>query len=471
MIETEERSVGVVSLTRTAAREVARRTGLPREQVGTLHSMAYHAIGAPPLVDLRAWNAQAPEEWRASADEDEWAPSRGGSLWSEMQRARAAREPMPEELRDLAEAWAAFKYETGTVDFCDMLERALGVPPPRGIEALIVDEAQDLSRLGWELVQWWGQWLGDVVVAGDPAQAIYTFAGASPDPLLEPGWEEVMLERSHRLPEPIVAYAEGVLLPRHSGPLGEGRWYQPTAAPGEVLTRPFSLAQPLALLGDAMPLLAGGLSVMVLASAQYMLGPLLAACIEEGVLVANPWRPSQGSWNPLRRTGRGVATVDRVGAILRGIVEPEDVMAVLPLLPASAFAERGVKTRLAKEITDGHVAAFWASLTDEARDALRARDLLWVAQHAPAQATRSLMLAHRVLDRWGTIEGAPRLLVGTIHSVKGGEADVVYLAPDISPAAAREGDDELVRMFYVGATRARRSLRLLDPAGLHYALT
>ncbi|MBI4460577.1 MAG: ATP-binding domain-containing protein [Acidobacteria bacterium] len=58
----------------------------------------------------------------------------------------------------------------------------------------------------------------------------------------------------------------------------------------------------------------------------------------------------------------------------------------------------------------------------------------------------------------------PRVIVGTIHSVKGGEADVVYLFPDLSQAAdaqyQRSGPpkDSVIRVFYVGATRARETL-------------
>ena len=54
----------------------------------------------------------------------------------------------------------------------------------------------------------------------------------------------------------------------------------------------------------------------------------------------------------------------------------------------------------------------------------------------------------------------PRVVVGTIHSVKGGQADVVYLFPDLSQAAdgqcGRGGAmrDSVVRLFYVGAIRA-----------------
>jgi superfamily I DNA/RNA helicase len=64
----------------------------------------------------------------------------------------------------------------------------------------------------------------------------------------------------------------------------------------------------------------------------------------------------------------------------------------------------------------------------------------------------------------------PRIVVGTIHSVKGGEADAVFLFPDLSEAGhaayQRRGatHDSVIRLFYVGATRARRSLYWCAPA-------
>jgi len=58
----------------------------------------------------------------------------------------------------------------------------------------------------------------------------------------------------------------------------------------------------------------------------------------------------------------------------------------------------------------------------------------------------------------------PRVIVGTIHSVKGAEADVVYLFPDLSRAGDAQyqqrgsSRDSVIRVFYVGATRARETL-------------
>jgi superfamily I DNA/RNA helicase len=74
-----------------------------------------------------------------------------------------------------------------------------------------------------------------------------------------------------------------------------------------------------------------------------------------------------------------------------------------------------------------------------------------------------------IVKRYG-IDVEPKIIVGTIHSVKGGEADHVYVAPDLSRAGWEEYTgqhrDRVIRLFYVAMTRARESLTLLDT--LHY---
>jgi hypothetical protein len=66
----------------------------------------------------------------------------------------------------------------------------------------------------------------------------------------------------------------------------------------------------------------------------------------------------------------------------------------------------------------------------------------------------------------------PQVIVGTIHSVKGDEAGVVILFPDLSqagdPAYQRQGPerDAVIRTFYVGMTRAREALYIADRAGV-----
>ena len=67
------------------------------------------------------------------------------------------------------------------------------------------------------------------------------------------------------------------------------------------------------------------------------------------------------------------------------------------------------------------------------------------------------------------LEQEPRLIVSTIHAVKGAEADNVILFPDISMKAntmahlSQEARDSIIRQFYVGMTRAKERLYICDP--------
>ena len=103
---------------------------------------------------------------------------------------------------------------------------------------------------------------------------------------------------------------------------------------------------------------------------------------------------------------------------------------------------------------------------DLERDAVR-----WLVENAIAAKSKALEYPAKVLEKSGAdaLREAPRVIVGTVHSVKGGEADAVYVAPDVSYAGfvnastSREAQDAAVRLKYVAYTRAKESLILLDP--------
>jgi superfamily I DNA/RNA helicase len=86
---------------------------------------------------------------------------------------------------------------------------------------------------------------------------------------------------------------------------------------------------------------------------------------------------------------------------------------------------------------------------------------------APEFRKRVSFPAHIAARRRGhALVDEPRVIVGTIHSVKGGEADIVYLFPDLSKAGDAQYQqrgtprDSVIRLFYVGVTRARETLYL-----------
>ena len=71
-----------------------------------------------------------------------------------------------------------------------------------------------------------------------------------------------------------------------------------------------------------------------------------------------------------------------------------------------------------------------------------------------------------LLRRGEKFNAVPRITLSTIHGSKGGEADNVVLYTDLSPAAqkaAEQAPDDLHRVFYVGVTRTKQNLYLVEP--------
>ena len=80
--------------------------------------------------------------------------------------------------------------------------------------------------------------------------------------------------------------------------------------------------------------------------------------------------------------------------------------------------------------------------------------------------TAFLILLYGMLSKKEKFNQIPRLTLSTIHAAKGGESDNVLLLPDITKSAVDNNDrdpDELHRSFYVGVTRAKQSLHILEP--------
>ncbi|MGH3986329.1 MAG: 3'-5' exonuclease, partial [Pseudonocardiaceae bacterium] len=96
-------------------------------------------------------------------------------------------------------------------------------------------------------------------------------------------------------------------------------------------------------------------------------------------------------------------------------------------------------------------------------------ELDWLLGAALAKYRAKLTYPAAVARRCGpaALVDEPPVTIGTIHSAKGAEADLVYLSPSLSGAAYQqwslgdEGRDEIVRQFYVGLTRARESCIVL----------
>ena len=474
---------GVVacSFTRAAAHELAGRdTGLPRENIGTIHSLCYHALGCPPIIEtqkdaMKEWNElypQLPVKADANLDEPEKAE---GDMLAEWNRRRAIFDDARALPYPFASLWEEFKRERGLYDFTDLLLKA---PEHLDAEVLVVDEAQDMSPLQWRIVRRWGATAQVFILAGDDDQCIYQFLGASPAELLDGGAERLHLRKSHRLSRAVYERAEQWVarLDRR-----EPKDYEPRADGGTVERAGHRLDPPEALAAELADR-AKEQTVMVLAACGYMLRPLAKALKDRGVPFHNPYRRRRGDWNPMRGPAQLLLAFDQCAESLRQpsgspLPDARTWRRWISPLKARDLLPRGAKRQLREhegDVTEGHLERW---LTPPILEALKGADVEWLVAHMLKDHRERCEYPLAVWRGGGqeALRKRPKLILGTIHSVKGGEADAVYLFPDLSFRAkvALEKDREaaraaLVRQFYVGMTRAREDLALCASSSKYF---
>ncbi len=95
--------------------------------------------------------------------------------------------------------YEAFKRDAILYDFTDMIDLFTTKGTVPDLDLLIVDEAQDLSKLQWRMVNRIADYAKDIYFAGDDDQAIYAWAGADVEHFLSLDANRRVLPISYRL--------------------------------------------------------------------------------------------------------------------------------------------------------------------------------------------------------------------------------------------------------------------------------
>lgn len=490
-------AVMVASYSKTAAEEiVSKNLPIPPDRVGTLHAMGYRAIGKPRVVDAKAlvdWNEHSPSmaingEGSRSADdplaERGAGASRGDELLAEYELLRArmrARELWPSGVRGFASRWEAWKSEHDLVDFGDMIERAWRDCPvaPGNPTVGFFDECQDSSALEWALIRSWALAMEYVVCVGDDDQAIYEWRGASAEAFLNPPLPDDqvrVLAQSYRVPRAVHEIATrwiGQIRGRQPKPYRPRLEDDGTVAEGVVSRAGIRLREREELVEMVSRYADSGRTVAILASCSYMLAPVVGELRRQGVPFWNPWRKSRGDWNPLT-PGKGTSTADRLLAWLAPSLRAdgsawtlEELRLWAEIVTSGGMLARGAKTEMGRAESVSYLDMVrW--LPPETFAAGASGDLGYLLKHVTAAKLRPCEFPARIIERHGpgALAVKPRVIVSTIHGAKGGQADVVILAPDLSRSGAEEWGrfaPSILRLFYVGMTRAREELVILEP--------
>lgn len=473
--------VMITSFTRAGAMEIADRAdGIKLS--GTLHSIAWRALGRPKIAEANvgSWNEAHPSlsisaKGESLAELESARRSPGDKLLSSVNILRAQMIPEgqwpPNELA-FWRTWQDWMAENDYIDFTGVLEKALKVLPyaPGAPRVLFHDESQDSTRLQWRLLRQWASQADYLVSAGDDDQALYSWLGATVDEFIAPvSGETRVLGQSWRCPaavaEVATAYAEANIRERMAK-----HWLPRDGSEGTVTRSHLRWRDGEAV---AKEIIDTDSTVMVLASAGYMLAPLIKALRERGELFWNPYRSDRGDWNPIRLEAERVTTWQRLLAFMRPHTEATlwtvgDVRLWLPMVKRRGIVSGGLDV-LAEHPADEFMTPDLLDAVFEDWQGPLNGGAEWLSEHALAEKQRALAYPMRVLAKRSAaaFSASPRLIVGTVHSVKGGEAERVYLFPDLSMSAQQQmvrDADPFHRLAYVGMTRAREDLVLCAPS-------
>lgn len=262
--------------------------------------------------------------------------------------------------------------------------------------------------------------------------------------------------------------------------------YLPTDDKGQVRYLPLKYTQPQEILHDAQQYLDDGLTVMLTTTCAYMLDDLITEMRQSALPFHNPLRTRAANWNPLAIRASGTSTTQRILDFLHmseyGYWNADQLRswAGAVRLKQTFAGGRGIAKRLEELIdddtsSDNEPCLSWDTiynlLPEDAIDAALTGNVAWLRERLNKARQNPARFPMEVIRRHGpeSLRQEPQLIPGTINSHKGGEADVVYLFPDLSQAGTEQwfGSQRdraaIYRLFYVGMTRARNTLVICEP--------
>ena len=488
----------ITSLTKAAATEIANReTGVLQENVGTLHSICFRSRRPRFLLDspkgIKEWNQHCQDSghslWKLSSSErdpDDPLVGRGGETTGDtmLEKLSSLRHRMvdPDEwdprILPFADEWMGFGREVDAVDFSGLIEHGMDLDAAPGNPRVIIgDEVQDRTKLEATVFRRWAENADSSLLAGDADQTLYEWRWANPRIFLDhpvPEYHRRLLGQSWRVPRAVHRIARTVIrrILRRDDPE-----YLPRDEEGAVHYLDFgSWRRPEAWLDQiCYPAAQANETSVVLTPCSYQLSPLLHVLRREGIPFCNPYRRKRGDWNPLVTGGDRDTAANQLLAYLSGTIEgwsTGELARWIPLLRSTVdgalrpVLAHGAKVGVGKLSGPIPTSIEYHGLWRDPADGHKAleRNVDWLASRMNAKDLKRLDYTMEVHRRGGLVSilEQPKLMVGTIHSFKGAEADHVFIVTALPARWAEMPDsDELIRLFYVALTRARKSVTIL----------
>ncbi len=302
-------------------------------------------------------------------------------------------------------------------DFTDLIVEFIRLGKSLPVEVAIIDEAQDLTSLQWEMIR---IAFGDcerIYIAGDDDQAIYEWSGADVQYFINLKGSIKILEKSYRLPEKILEFSKSI-----SGKIQKRitKDFEPTKEKGHVI-----------LINDIRDVKINKDETYLFLSRNNMFLPKVKDYLMQQSVVFKYQNKS--------------------------MVDPEHVVAI------NAY----VKIQKDKEPVGKDLTILKKYLFPNI-DLSRIKNIEW---YDSLKISNDQILYYRDLLHNKINISNCKIDIRTIHSIKGGEADNVVLLLNVTKSVFKniqQNPDSEHRVFYVGATRARKNLYILLPNQKYY---
>jgi DNA helicase-2/ATP-dependent DNA helicase PcrA len=316
-----------------------------------------------------------------------------------------------------------YKKAYGLFDFTDMLVEYKKTGDRLPVKVAIVDEAQDLNPLQWDVIRMAFRGSDRMYIAGDDDQAIYKWSGADVPQFLglEHNTREI-LPKSWRMGKEVFDYTQEVVKGIHNR--YEKDWTYDDHKSAVRYTRDIvSLQEEL----------------------------------------------HNGSWYLLARNKHFLT---RYETVCRAIGIPYTLMGETPFVQNEIRAIINYeKLRKGEKINADQFENVLNKMAVDAEDFDAISELPIWHDTMPGISDNNRLYYLSCLRNGYKLTAPPPVTISTIHSVKGGEADNVVLMSDMSIRSYKnyqhDTDDER-RVFYVGMSRAKNNLHIVLPHTIRY---
>jgi|TARA_Y100001973_G_C5196564_1_gene334654 superfamily I DNA/RNA helicase len=338
-----------------------------------------------------------------------------------------------DKLNIIANELDRYKKEYNLIDFNDMILDFVKSDKSPRFDVVFIDEAQDLSRMQWDMVNHFNT--QDSFIAGDDDQAIFRWAGADVDSFITQTGKMLHLTQSMRIPKKVHDFAMKII-ERVSNRIYK-EW-KPKTVEGSV--RMYESFEDVDLSKGEW---------MVLTRTRHMLEAIEETLTTKGLYFENKFKKSF-------EKDIQDAAIDWHNLLKGQLLNYRQLENISKYMGPSHWHKKKMK---------GMVKEAFYGIDQLVKDYGLQIKLNWFEAFNDCSTDRKEYI--RAMRRNGeSLKENPRIQLSTIHSVKGGEKQNVVLLTDLThntnKAYEKNPDDEN-RLFYVGATRTKENLHVIQP--------